>query len=116
MKLGSQQTFIWEPWRALFHRLPVSIREIQVARLQKFEETPIQDKLQRTPMNLHPALISEEIKHYPFFASFDESLLLQVSTMVRVVDFPAGHVVLDIEQMHDKLYFLREGILEILVD
>jgi len=67
-------------------------------------------------MNLHPAQISEEIKHYPFFGSFDESLLLQVSTMVRVADFPAGHILLDIEQMNDKLYFLREGILEILVD
>jgi CRP-like cAMP-binding protein len=67
-------------------------------------------------MTPHPALIAQEIKEYPFFASFDEALLLQVSTMVRVADFPAGHVLLDIEQMNDKLFFLREGILEILVD
>lgn len=67
-------------------------------------------------MNPHPAIIAEEIKNYPFFASFEESLLLQVSTMVRIADFPAGHVVLEADHMNDKLYFLREGILEILVD
>jgi CRP-like cAMP-binding protein len=67
-------------------------------------------------MNLHPAEIAQEIKKYPFFSSFDEALLLQVSTMVRVVDFPVGHVLLEVDQMNDKLYFLREGMLEILVD
>jgi CRP-like cAMP-binding protein len=67
-------------------------------------------------MNLHPAEIAQEIKKYPFFSSFDEALLLQVSTMVRVIDFPAGHVLLEVDQMNDKLYFLREGMLEILVD
>ncbi|MEZ0391480.1 MAG: cyclic nucleotide-binding domain-containing protein [Pseudobdellovibrionaceae bacterium] len=67
-------------------------------------------------MSLHPAEIAQEIRKYHFFSSFDESLLLQVSTMVREVDFKAGQILLKAEQMNDKLYFLREGIVEILVD
>ncbi len=67
-------------------------------------------------MSLHPATIALEIKDYPFFTSFDEALLLQVCTMIRVVDFEVGQTVLEFDQMNDKLYFLREGVLEILVD
>lgn len=36
--------------------------------------------------------------------------------MVRKVDFPPGHVLLQPETMNDKLYFLRSGVIEILVD
>jgi CRP-like cAMP-binding protein len=67
-------------------------------------------------MNLHPAVVAEEIKSYPFFHSFDEALLLQIATMVRVAEFSAGHFVLRAEQMNDTLYFLREGIVDVLVE
>ncbi len=67
-------------------------------------------------MNLHPAEIADEIKAYPFFASFDKSLLLQISTMVRVKDFPAGAVMLQPQQQNDTLYFIRSGVVEIIVD
>lgn len=67
-------------------------------------------------MSLHPAEIAQEIKNFPFFKSFDQSLLLQVSTMVRSVDFPAGHVLLEANSMNEKLFFIRQGIIEILVE
>jgi CRP-like cAMP-binding protein len=64
----------------------------------------------------HPVEIAQEIKDWPFFHSFDESLLLQISTMIRPMDFPAGYVLLNPEQTNSTLYFLREGIVEIMVD
>lgn len=67
-------------------------------------------------MRPHPAEIALEIKNYRFFSSFDEELLLQISTMVQTAEFPAGHVLLDVNQMNDKLYFLREGAIKILVE
>lgn len=67
-------------------------------------------------MQLHPAEIANEIKNYPFFASFDQSLLLQISTMVREASFRAGEILLEANTMNDKLYFLREGVVEILVE
>lgn len=66
-------------------------------------------------MRAHPAEIAKEIKDYPFFRNFDESLLLQISTMVQSVDFNQGDVILHAQQMNDKLYFLRNGTVQILV-
>lgn len=67
-------------------------------------------------MQKHPVEIAAEIKNYPFFASFDEDLLLQVCTMVREVDFTAGTTILAAGKMNNQLYFLRSGIVEILVE
>lgn len=67
-------------------------------------------------MSLHPAEIAKEIQNFPFFLSFDESLLLQVSTMVREVQFEANQVILNPGVMNDTLYFLRTGSVRVLVD
>jgi CRP-like cAMP-binding protein len=67
-------------------------------------------------MSLHPAEIAKEIKSYPFFLGFDESLLMQVSTMVREIVFQSGDVILSAGKMNDKLFFLRSGICEVLVE
>jgi CRP-like cAMP-binding protein len=67
-------------------------------------------------MTLHPAEIAQEIKSFPFFSNFDESLLLQVSTMIRQIEFSRGQVILETSTLNEKLFFLREGIVEILVD
>jgi CRP-like cAMP-binding protein len=67
-------------------------------------------------MSLHPAEIAKEIKPYPFFTGFDESLLMQVCTMVRQIVFKSGDVILAAGKMNDKLYFLRSGTCEVLVD
>jgi len=67
-------------------------------------------------MSLHPAEIAKEIKSYPFFVGFDESLLMQVCTMVREVVFKSGDAILSSGKMNDKLYFLRSGTCEVLVE
>lgn len=67
-------------------------------------------------MALHPAEIAKEIHLFPFFQSFDESLLLQVSTMVREVTFEKDQVILHPGQMNDTLYFLRGGTVRVMVD
>lgn len=63
----------------------------------------------------HPAEIAKEIRQYSFFAGFDEPLLLQISTMVREVDFLAGTLILTSGKMNDQLYFLRSGMVDVLV-
>ncbi len=52
---------------------------------------------------LHPAEIAKEIRQYSFFAGFDEPLLLQISTMVREVNFLAGTLILTSGKMNDQL-------------
>lgn len=67
-------------------------------------------------MNLHPAEIAQEIRKYSFFQRFDESLLLQICTMLRA-EFVAEEQVLLLQgQKNDHLYFLREGQVDVLVD
>lgn len=66
-------------------------------------------------MSLHPAEIANEIRSYPFFSSFDESLLLQISTMVREAQFPAGTILIEAGKSNNKLFFLRSGIIQIMV-
>ncbi len=67
-------------------------------------------------MTLHPAEVAKEIKTYPFFEAFDESLLLQISTMVRETEFKANDYILRANQMNNMLYFIRSGTVEVLVD
>lgn len=64
----------------------------------------------------HPIEIAHDLRKYSFFADFDEPLLLQISTMVREVDFPAGTLILTSGKMNDQLFFLRSGIVDVLVD
>ncbi len=67
-------------------------------------------------MHLHPAEIAQEIIAYPFFTNFHEALLLQIATMVGAVEYERGEVILETNSLNDKLFFLREGIVEILVE
>jgi CRP-like cAMP-binding protein len=64
----------------------------------------------------HPAEIAEEIKSYTFFRSFEDSLLLQAATMIRPIQFSAGETLIKAQQFNNRLFFLRSGILEVLVD
>lgn len=67
-------------------------------------------------MKLHPAEIAEEARGFPFFKQFDESLLLQVCTMLRPISYAAKSVVLARGQTNDLLYFLRKGKCSIVLD
>lgn len=66
-------------------------------------------------MRRHPAEIAQEIIKFPFFQSFDESLLMQVSTMVHEVKFNAGSTLIEAGQISDRIYFLRSGTLLVIV-
>ncbi len=67
-------------------------------------------------MKMHPAEIAKEIKMFPFFATFDESLLLQVATMMQEMTFPARSKILASGQINNHLYFLRSGTIQVVFD
>lgn len=62
---------------------------------------------------MHPADIAKELKQYSFFSSFNDTLLLQVSAMVRAQHFRAGDCILQEGQDNKNLYFLRQGTIEV---
>lgn len=64
---------------------------------------------------LHPVDIAKEIKPYPFFSTFDESLLMQLATMVRTKSFNLGDEILKEGQKNNKLFFLRKGEVDLMV-
>ncbi len=64
----------------------------------------------------HPAEVATEIKSFPFFKNFDEGLLLQVATMMKEIVCPAGSSILVANKPNNRLYFLKKGVLEVLVD
>lgn len=60
-------------------------------------------------MKMHPAEIAKELKSYSFFRSFQDDLLLQISTLVHEQDFAADEFILQEGQTNSSLYFLRAG-------
>lgn len=67
-------------------------------------------------MKLHPVDIANEIKGYVFFESFDEDMLLQIATMLEAQSFKAGDNLIEQGKENHRLFFLRSGHVEILVD
>ncbi len=65
---------------------------------------------------MHPVEIAEEIRKIDFFQNFEDSMVLQIATMIRPTTFWAGDFILTAGQKNDNLYFLRKGEVEILVD
>ncbi|MFZ4403679.1 MAG: cyclic nucleotide-binding domain-containing protein [Pseudobdellovibrionaceae bacterium] len=66
-------------------------------------------------MNLHPAEIAKELKQFSFFKSFGEDLVLQFATMVEVIEFRPGQIILSEGEQNFSLYFLRSGVVEIVL-
>lgn len=64
-------------------------------------------------MILHPAEIASELKNYYFFSIFKERFLLQMCTMVEVQSFAPGDCIIIEGQQNQKLYFIRNGSVEI---
>lgn len=60
-------------------------------------------------MKLHPAEVAAEITHFPFFKGFDESVILQIGTMMEVKTAEAGDCILVEGQKNKSLFFLRQG-------
>ncbi|MBX2987636.1 MAG: cyclic nucleotide-binding domain-containing protein [Bdellovibrionaceae bacterium] len=66
-------------------------------------------------MKMHPVEIAKELKQFQFFRSFPEDLLLQVATLVEVVQFPQGSCILQENEENKCLYFLRQGQAEVVL-
>jgi len=66
-------------------------------------------------MKPHPADIAAAIKNYVFFQSFSNELLLQISTMMELVTFKKGEIVLKEGIKNSKLYFIKSGHIEVLL-
>lgn len=64
-------------------------------------------------MKLHPADVAKELKGFSFFHSFQEDLLLQVSTMVKQQSFKKNDLILTEGSSNKQLFFLRSGKLEV---
>jgi CRP-like cAMP-binding protein len=65
---------------------------------------------------MHPADIAKDFQQYRFFQAFTESLLLQICTLARPVDFPKGAFILEQGKANDALYFINKGSVDVLVD
>lgn len=64
---------------------------------------------------MHPAEIAKELKNYNFFRSFRDELLLQICTMCELVSFKKGDCVLKENEQNTRLYFIRQGIAEVML-
>jgi CRP-like cAMP-binding protein len=67
-------------------------------------------------MPLHPQEIANELKNYAFFKSFTTESLLVFSTMATELNEKSGTLLLEQGKNNDSLFFLRSGILSIVVD
>lgn len=67
-------------------------------------------------MGLHPAEIAKELRGFSFFSTFSDEMLLQISTMTVEKKFNASDYILREGQLNTKLYFLRSGIAEIVLE
>lgn len=65
---------------------------------------------------MNPTDIAKEIKNYSFFECFDDSFILQIANLLQLNSFEHGEVVLSAGDMNDKLFFLRSGEVEILIE
>ncbi len=66
-------------------------------------------------MKMHPVDIAKEFRHFNFFRSFNDDLLLQLCAMTEIETFPKGSMILTEGQKNKSLYFLRSGVAEILL-
>lgn len=66
-------------------------------------------------MKLHPVDIAKELREFSFFTSFNDDMLLQISTMTTEENFQATQFILREGEINSKLYFLRSGIAEIIL-
>jgi CRP-like cAMP-binding protein len=64
-------------------------------------------------MIVHPKDIANEIKKYPFFALWQENLLLQVAMLMKTKQVPAGMYILKNGQVNNQLFFLRSGAVDV---
>ncbi|MGE3757387.1 MAG: cyclic nucleotide-binding domain-containing protein, partial [Pseudobdellovibrionaceae bacterium] len=60
--------------------------------------------------------IFQELKKYSFFAGFEENLLRMIASIVHQLEFSAGDEILSIGETNDNLYFLRSGVVDVLID
>lgn len=67
-------------------------------------------------MKMHPAEIAKELKLFNFFASFTDEMLLQISTMTVEQNFQPTQFILNEGQINSKLYFLRSGVAEVILE
>jgi CRP-like cAMP-binding protein len=67
-------------------------------------------------MGLHPVEIAKELRNFAFFKTFNDEMLLQISTMTVEKEFRASDYILREGELNTKLYFLRSGIAEITLE
>lgn len=67
-------------------------------------------------MGLHPVEIAKELRNFPFFKTFSDEMLLQISTMTVEKHFKASDCILREGEINTKLYFLRSGVAEITLE
>ena len=66
-------------------------------------------------MKLHPAEIAKVLRSFSFFSSFSDEMILQISTMTSIAEFDIGQYILREGEINTKLYFLKEGVAEIIL-
>jgi CRP-like cAMP-binding protein len=66
-------------------------------------------------LTVKAAEIAQEMKVYPLFQTVDEKLLHYAASLMTPIEYSAGDVIIDVGQMNDKLYFIRSGIVEVLI-
>lgn len=64
---------------------------------------------------MHPADIAKEIRQFAFFRTFNENLILQISTMMEVIRFSNGETVLKEGDANTRLFFIRSGSADVLL-
>lgn len=67
-------------------------------------------------MTSRAVAIASELRKYPFFSGFPETLLERFAEMTTEVHCKAGERLLEQGQKNDRLFFLREGRVSVLVD
>lgn len=67
-------------------------------------------------MGLHPVEIAKELRNFAFFKTFSDEMLLQISTMTVEKAFKASGFILREGELNTKLYFLRSGVAEIVLE
>lgn len=64
---------------------------------------------------MHPADVAREIREIMFFKTFNERVLLQLATMIQIVDFEPGELVLKEGELNTKLFFIRSGSADVVL-
>lgn len=67
-------------------------------------------------MSLNPADIAEEMKLFPLFQAVETKLLSYAASLMKPIEFAAGSVIVEAGHMNDKLFIIRSGIVEVLIE